>query len=147
MDGSYQYYFAVVLDPSSATDLAGFVAARMPLHTCLICHHMTILYGTSDVEALRQAAPYFAGRIGQSVTLLVLGIAADERVQAVHVGMWDDGDCITQEISDNAYPHITVARTIDARSVESNTALSRCILPAGSLLRITGTLTCVEEPI
>ena len=104
-------YTAIVLDEPSKDSLLGWWEDNVgPLHQNIYAHHMTIQFGPSEEDVA--ATP-----LGDSGSLRVVGIAQDERGQAVVVE--------PSYPSTKALPHVTVAVAEGVKPVYSNELLAR----------------------
>lgn len=111
-------YLSLVLTPQSAKVLAKTYATLEKI----VCHHMTIVFGTHELEALPETLK--GAQPGDSFTLRVFGIARSATIEAAAVGLVRDGKIVIAGISNNTIPHITISLVPGkAKPVESNDLL------------------------
>ena len=113
-------YLSLKLETESTKALA----EKFATHPQVLCHHMTLSFGSHELSAL---PPAFAGsNRGNSFTLKVIGFARSNAIEAVAVGLVQkDGSVVTEGISSNKIPHVTVALVPElAKPVQSNDLLA-----------------------
>lgn len=94
----------VELDEESAARLSA-----LAVHENVYCHHLTIAF-KPDAATLRE----YRGLIGQQITLVVTGIAQDEKGQVVYIPIAK---------SRNERPHITISAAEGVGPEHSNLLL------------------------
>lgn len=85
------------------------LATFPPVHAKPIAHHMTIAFGPSSDEV--SATP-----VGEEVDLTIVGVAEDEKAQAV---------VVESPLSKNAIPHITISVADGVSPVYPNELLAK----------------------
>jgi hypothetical protein len=75
------------------------------------CHHLTIAYKPDSATWQK-----FSDLLGKTVQLVVVGIACDEKGQAVYIPSFR---------SEKEYPHVTVSCAEGVKPVYSNTLLAQ----------------------
>ena len=135
-------YLSLVLDSESSERLAQAYATLPEIY----CHHMTVVFGTHELSAL---PPALAGsQPGDSFTLKVIGFARSNSIEAVAVGLFVDGQIVTEGISSNDIPHVTVALVPgQATAFQSNALLGNGYETVADGLVLKATLKVVKfEP-
>lgn len=115
-------YLSLKLTAESSKALAD--AFAFADHSKVLCHHMTLSFGSHELSAL---PPAFTGsNPGDSFTLKVLGFARSDSIGAVAVGLVrPDNSVVTAGISSNDIPHVTVSLVPGlATPVQSNALLA-----------------------
>ncbi|MBT9558286.1 MAG: hypothetical protein IV100_19790 [Myxococcales bacterium] len=119
IEGASQPYFAVVLDDRSHAALA-----RLSRCVLVVAHHMTVVYGTSRAADL--PARFTGADLGREYELVATRIVlrSDGHLQAAAVGLvLPDGHVVTDGISVNAVPHVTIALTPGMAAARDSNAL------------------------
>jgi len=98
-------FVSAVLTPESRSRLLAMVP---PVHPVVYAHHVTMAFNP-DAEALER----YRQMEGQRIRVPVTAVCADEKAQAVLVGVE----------SENDYPHITVSVAEGVKPVYSNELL------------------------
>ena len=113
----YRGYFALVLTPSSEEALK----ARYAKLTKIFCHHRTLKFGSDDPADL---PPRFcATDVGKSFKLKVIGFGRSANIEAVAVALIVDGTLVTEGITNNKVPHVTVSTDDVTKPFASNALL------------------------
>lgn len=137
----YRGYFALVLTEESKAALA----ARYATLPEVICHHLTVRFGTDDPADLPEA--FGPSDLGASFALKVIGFKTreDSGIQAVAVALLRDGQLRVSGISANTVPHITVAlNPALAKPVQSNALLEAGYYPVEEGPELTAVLRHVR---
>lgn len=116
----YRGYFALVLTAESKAALLSKFAT-LPQQ---VGHHMTVRFGTDNPADLPPA--FTPEDMGRTFLLRVLGFKRrdDNGIEAVAVALLRDGRLVTEGITTNKVPHVTVALDPQlAKPVQSNALL------------------------
>ncbi len=115
LDGKSNVFISASLTPESQQLL---LARVPPVHPFVHAHHMTVAFDP-PVERYEQV---YQPMIGQKVVLRVVGVAQDDRGQAVRV----------EAQSENPNPHITISCADGVPAKYSNELLSKGWNPVSS---------------
>ncbi len=126
-------YLAVILDQESRQKLVAIAVHKTESDVEKFSHHLTICF-KPDAKTWNK----FSDMLGKTVELVVVGIACDDKAQAVY---------IPATKSEKKFPHITVSCADGVKPVYSNSLLEACdasgtIEPLEMLLK--GTVLFVE---
>ena len=104
-------YFGVFLDVDSVNTLFKEIGYYIPNNWKIYCHHMTIAFNnkTQDAENIYNE---YKPRFGEKINLVVTEIGISNDAFAVKV----EFNGVTQ----NSFPHITIATPINGKPVKSN---------------------------
>lgn len=119
MAQQYHGYFALVLDPAAEQALK----AKFATLSKVFSHHMTVRFGTNDPTDLPMR--FGADDVGKTFRLRVIGFGRSAQVEAVAVGLLVDDEVVTDGITANKVPHITVTTDGVAKPFASNALLER----------------------
>ncbi len=119
-------YYAVVLDDKSSNALRS-----LAVHSCVYCHHLTLAFNplVGDCDDV-----CWSRYIGGTLDLHVVGMAKDDRGQAVFV---------PETTSSNKYPHVTISCAEGVHPTYSKKLLERAV-EEGKIesldMRLSGTI-------
>ncbi len=124
-------YYAVVLNEESANRLRA-----LAVHEIVHCHHLTLV---SKLRVGDNDDVYWSHRLGEVLELRVVGIAMDDKGQAVY---------IPEAPSAKKFPHVTVSCAEGVPPVYSNELLERAM--TGSAIepldmKLLGTICLVRH--
>ena len=97
---------------------ASEILTKMAVHENVYCHHMTVFFRPARADYEETFGPH----LGQKVALKVVGIAADEKGQAVVVEPLEG-------IPSNRTAHITVSCAEGTKPFYSNSLLESEVVP------------------
>lgn len=118
-------YTGIFLDDSSKVSLLSHANMYGGMHSKVLAHHLTLVFSPSFKDVAELA-------IGSYYSIAAIGIAKDEKAQAVVCNIPDELCC------SNIIPHITVSVADNIKPVYSNILLKNGYKAFNTPLTLTG---------
>jgi len=135
-------YTAIVLDSESQQ----LLLRRFQTLAKPYAHHMTVMLGVKPQDIARKAPAFSADDIGKLYRLQVVGVGSSKQIEAVVVVLVkEDGQLLSDGISQKLFPHITVATDGLTKPFKSDEMLRAGFEVNTDGLVLTGTLRFVED--